>query len=161
MESDHLEALCGNCHEAVAYIWFPNKAEAEASGDKQALEMLEAMESYSNRFVKQSLKSPDQLPEIDSDEIVITWDTVESDPETYTCFKYGEAILFKEPACFERGSRYGEVAAILREKYGDRLKDIVPTWGGWLYLGGDSFRSLQEAKEARTAFFGAPLSQKS
>jgi hypothetical protein len=166
LESDHLEALCGNCHEAVAYIWFPNKAEAEAAGDEQTIAMFKVMESYWGRFSRQCLKSADQLPEIDSDEIVITWDTVESwnmvesSPEsrgTYTYFMYRDVVLFREPACFEHGSRYGEVAAIFRGKYGDRLKDIVPTWRGWMYLGGDSFRSLNEAETARAAFFGPPV----
>jgi hypothetical protein len=84
MESDHLELLCDNCYEPVACVWFPTKAEAEAAGDKATLAMFDAMESNWHRHTQQRLKSADQLPEIDSDEIFLTWDTVENSPLTPT-----------------------------------------------------------------------------
>lgn len=159
MESTCMEVLCSNCSEPVAYIWFPTKAEAVAAQDETTVMMFEVMEVHSARYHRECLKSPDQLPEIDDDEIYIIWDTIESsktNPDSYTCFKHNETILFREPPIFESGGRYREVATIFREKYGRRLIDIIPTWGGWLYLGGDSFRSLYEAQNAREEFFGKP-----
>lgn len=153
LESDHLEILCPGCSEPVAYIWFPNEAEARAAGDESTVKMFDAMKAHTNRFEFTCLKSPDQLPEINEDEIYITWDTVE-EGLGYTCFKHNDVELFREPCIFESGWRYREVATIFREKYGKRLIDIIPTWGGWLYLGGDSFHSLAEAKIARKEFFG-------
>jgi hypothetical protein len=159
LENDWVEILCGNCSEAVAFITFPSKAEAKAAQDQQTVTMFEVMEANTSAFERERLSSADQLPDIDSDEIFISWDTVESgkdNPRSYTCFKHEEVILFKEPPIYESGWRYREVATIFREKYGDRLKDIIPTWGGWLYLAGDSFRSRGEAESAREEFFGRP-----
>ena len=120
--------------------------------------MFDIMERRDAYFKENSLQSPEQLPDIDAHEITITWDTVErqapGDSETYTFYKCGGVVLFKELAFFENGARYREVAVIFRQKYGDRLRDIVPTWGGWLYLGGDSFLSRWKPEKAREEFFG-------
>jgi hypothetical protein len=162
LESNHLEVLCGNCSETLTWVWFPNKAEAVAAGDESTVTMFECMEARGERLKRERLRSPDQLPEILGDEITITWDTVERTaeiPEAYTYFKHGDVVLFRELAIFESGWRYAQVAAIFRQRYGHRLKDIVPTWGGWLYLGGDSSQLLRQAEDARAAFFPAPATQ--
>ena len=67
---------------------------------------------------------------------------------------YNAELIHREPMFFEDGKCYGEVCAILKEKYGDRLKDVVPKPPGWLYLGGDAFSSLGAAKESSLALFG-------
>jgi hypothetical protein len=162
MESTCLEILCGNCRRPLTVVWFPNESEAAAAGDESTLTMFKIMETRGAQFARECLISPEQLPEIAGDEITITWDTVERSaeiPEAYTYFKHGDVVLFKELAFFESGWRYAEVAAIFRRRYGHRLKDIVPTWGGWLYLGGDSFLSLRKAEEARAAFFAPAAAQ--
>lgn len=159
LENDYVEILCGNCSNPVAYVRFPSKAEAVAAQDEITVMMFEVMEAHASKFQRYCLKSPDQLPEIEDNEIYIVWDTVErskENPDSYTCFKHNDTILFKEPAVFEYGERYREVATIFREKYGSRLIDIVPTWGGWLYLGGDTYFSLRKAESAREEFFGKP-----
>ena len=69
--------------------------------------------------------------------------------EVYTLIKHSGETIFKELAFWEGGFRYRQVAEILKKKYGSRLTDLIPTLGGWLYLGGDSFvaRGTQKQPE--------------
>ena len=50
---------------------------------------------------------------------------------------------------FEEYERFGEIATILWEKYGETLRDLEPTRGSWLNLGGDRLGSLGIVEEIR------------
>lgn len=153
------EIKCGDCFHALAHVLFPAKEEAIAANDTSTIMMFEVMESRTERFERNSLKDVGQLPEIDEQEFVLRWDTVEREnpgTESYTLIMHHDQAIFKELAFFEGGFRYEPVARILIQKYGHRLKDVVPTHMGWLYLGGDSYASLRKAQDARQELFGKP-----
>jgi hypothetical protein len=154
-----IESECDDCSQVLAYVAFPTHAEAVAAGDNSTVKMFEIMDSRTERFERTSLKTVDQLPEIDEQEFVLNWHTVErteTDRESYTLIQHNDHVIFRELAFFEGGFRYEPVARILKQKYGDRLKDVVPTHMGWLFLGGDSYSAMREAEDARQLLFGKP-----
>jgi hypothetical protein len=52
--------------------------------------------------------------------------------------RHGYRVLFSEPACWEAiGTRYEDICKILREKYGQRVRDLVPTPASEMWLYGD------------------------
>jgi len=46
------------------------------------------------------------------------------------------------------------VAKILKEKYGSRLTDVIPTPAGRFYLEGDGFIHRLDAEQVRKELFG-------
>ena len=96
-----------------------------------------------------------QLPDILDPEFVLRWIGHEQfGQDQYLEIKHKGRVIHREPMYFEDGRRYGEVCAILKEKYGDSLKDVLPDPTGWLYLGGDASSSLWAAEDARLRLFG-------
>ena len=152
--SDGLLVHCDECPCSIAFIAWPTRQDAIAAGARSTVRMFDIMESRDRKFQRDCLRSPSQLPDIDDEDFTLMWDTQKVDGEMYTLLKHGDTVIFKEIAFFEGGFRYKEVAEVLKEKYGERLKDLMPTPSGWLYLGGDSLPALWDAKKARTALFG-------
>lgn len=56
---------------------------------------------------------------------------------------YGEQVLFSEPASWEaigdpgRDSRFEDICKVLKQKYGDRVRDLDPVWNSEMWLFGD------------------------
>lgn len=69
----------------------------------------------------------------------------------WTVIRNGDQVLFSEPAAWEaigfpHKSRYEGICEVLKQKYGDRVRDLVPTEASemWLYgdkLSGPTFRA--------------------
>ena len=78
------------------------------------------------------LKSVDQLPDIDSDEIIIT--IKEVTPREFALF-HGDTEIWREGIVYEYYKKYLVIGEILIEKYGDRLADFDYSQAGELYLG--------------------------
>jgi hypothetical protein len=51
-----------------------------------------------------------------------------------TLIKHEGVSIFSEPARYEGYRRFEDIAQILKAKYGDRIKGLVPTEGIKLYL---------------------------
>lgn len=98
---------------------------------------------------KSELKSADQLPEINSDHIIIVWRCNEMTEQIEIC--HGNIILWKEVRTFQHHERYLKVGQILKEKYGTRLKDFVPHESTWLYLYGDYGPAISMVKDFRNS----------
>ena len=90
----------------------------------------------SNKEIKKQqtpkLKSIDQLPEIDSDEIVIT---IREDGHTEFVLYHGDTEIWREDIVYEYYRKYLAIGEILIEKYGDRLADFDDSKAGESYLG--------------------------
>ena len=71
------------------------------------------------------------------------WDCEADEDYGRRLIKHGDAVIFSEPARYEEYRRFKEVAEILKAKYGDRIKDLVPTEGSKLNLYGDDGRGRQ------------------
>ena len=93
------------------------------------------------------LQSPDQLPDIDGDELVFVWDQIEPD----SLIRYGSLIVWREDTGWEVYDRFGEVADILKQKYGRRLIDMVPTLRSEYALYGDTSHAWGHVQDARVS----------
>jgi ankyrin repeat protein len=91
------------------------------------------------------LYSPRQLPELDGDELTLTWDQIEAD----SIISHGERIIWRERTGWEVFDRFEEITEILRHKYLRRLVDIVPTERSLYALYGDSTRASFHVASAR------------
>ncbi|HEU4326870.1 MAG TPA: ankyrin repeat domain-containing protein [Roseiflexaceae bacterium] len=101
----------------------------------------------------QELRSPEQLPAIEGDELVFTWDQHGED-SIVTC---GEQLVWRERTGWEVYERFEEIAVVLQRRYGPRLRDLVPTPGSKWALFGDSSRGSGHVASARAQLAsGAP-----
>ncbi len=97
----------------------------------------------------------EQLPEIECDSFILHWEFA-PDSRTWT-IKYGEQVLYREPARQEDYPRFELLARLLRARYGQRLRDLVPvsTPDADFYLYGDYLGSVARVEAARQRNFGA------
>jgi hypothetical protein len=109
-------------------------------------------EEYFKRAWAAKLKSPDELPDIDADEIIITL-REEEKPHTGIIddadivLYWQNKELWREVRLFEYYGRYLELGKILIEKYGKRLIDFETEYP-WA-LGGDYGRAFDEVRKFR------------
>lgn len=140
-----LDFRCPKCDEMLAIINFPTPDEVREHWDELSAEERsiygERME-LDAEFEETHLESPAQLPEIADDPLILVWD-IEFDKggETagplYTTIKHEGQVIWRERAYYEAVERFNEVVKVLRQKYGDRLKALIPTDASKLYLYGD------------------------
>jgi hypothetical protein len=103
------------------------------------------------------LKSPDELPELPGGELVFAWDFQSGEGEHWqTVIRHGERILRSETAVYEGGHRFAEIVALLRQRYGSRLVDLVPTPGSSTYLYGDDGSTIGAVQRARDSLQPPP-----
>lgn len=152
------EVNCPACHTNLSYVSFPSIAEARAnwanlSGAERI--QIESIERRQALFDQMSLKLPGQLPNITMPEFILYWDFAET-PElgSTTLIRFGDQTIFSEPAFYEGFTRYMEVATILKTKYGNALRDVIPTKASSLYLYGDSLSSPAQIDRFRLGLFG-------
>lgn len=152
--SELFEICCPSCGENVGLVMFPTIEESRENWDKVSEEdkrAVETIERLQKDFAARSLKSPDQLPDIEGNDLILTWDLEDYQRGGDTVIKYGGEIIWREPARYECYKRFAEVANILRRKYGDRLHDLAPTDRSLLYLYGDCSFASGEVAEVRRA----------
>jgi len=149
---------CPTCQQILAIINYPTRADIERNWDK-----LPAQEKalYSGAFKKQDefantrLDSPNQLPEIDADSIVLVWDSEEKPDNEgahatqYVVIKHDGKPIWQELAFYECVGRFDQVVTILQQKYGSRLKDLVPSEASKTYLGGDDLSAWEKLAKIR------------
>jgi len=111
-------------------------------------------ERFLATFEEMSLKSADQLPDLEGEAILISWDYVSDEPDGYTTLSANGKAIWREPAVYEGRERFGEVVAILAEKYEERLKDVVPTRASHLYLYGDQLGAPRAVDKIRARIQG-------
>jgi len=140
---------CPACGRLLAAVDFPAEHEMREHWD----ELSEAERlHYSQRPdpVDESaipdLSDPSQLPDIDDDPLVLVWD-LERGP--YTLIVHDGRTIWRERASYEGAWRFGEVVDVLKAKYGERLKDLVPTEYSRLYLFGDDWDAPAALDEFR------------
>ena len=146
------EICCPSCGGKVGLVLFPTTEESRQNWDKVSDEdkrAVERVEAHRKDFAARSLKSPQQLPDIEGDDLVFTWDIEDGARGGDTLIKYGGEIIWREPAFYEGYERFAEVARLLRRKYGARLQDLVPTRKSQLYLYGDRLSAPEEVKKVR------------
>lgn len=146
--SELYEMNCPACGEVVLIVSLPTIEQAAEHRDEMsplAREVFEKGESAFAKYERNQLRNPAQLPEIPGvEEFALKWDmnweVVDAFDRTNQ-IKHGEEVIWEEMAMYESYGRFGEIATILKAKYGKRLVDLIPTDSSHTYLWGDRLSS--------------------
>jgi hypothetical protein len=138
-----MDCHCPRCNSLeapmLAIVSYPTLEELRANQDKPGIrEYVQRIDDGLDKFAREKLQGPEQLPEIDEDNFTLTWDFDNSirDDER-TLIKHGDTIIFSEPARWEEYERFDQIAEILKQKYGKRISDLMPTGRSEMWLYGD------------------------
>jgi len=142
-------ANCPKCHSLIEFISYPSNKEVLRFGTAKDKKKAEGWIKEEERMKKEwdrqrkeypPLNSPDQLPEIDEDEIIIS---LREEGEKSGIYKHefivlywGKQEIWREHTYFEYYTAYLRMGKILKEKYGERLVDFEAEHT--VDLGGDS-----------------------
>jgi hypothetical protein len=151
---------CGSLEAPMlAIVSYPTLEKARANADKPGIrEWVQRIDAGLDKFAREKLREPEQLPEINEDSFTLVWDNDHSNcDDRRTLIKHGDTIIFSEPARWEEYVRFEQVADILKAKYGHRLKDLVPAPRSEDWLWGDKWSapdyvdSVREKSDSRAA----------
>ena len=149
------DCTCPRCdfHDApiLAKVMYPSQAEVMDPENKYSDEDIEGFQQqmqFDKDYEASLLRSIDQLPEIDGQDMVFTWDFVKGE-QNETVISYGDIEVWREVASYECYERFGEIARMLAQKYGNRIIDLNPTERSDLYLFGDRLSSIDYVEDIR------------
>jgi hypothetical protein len=80
------------------------------------------------------LTAPEQLPDLPGAKLILTWDQIDAG----SIILHEDQVIWRERTGWEVYDRFEEIAGILKQRYGKRLVDIVPTPRSLYALYGDS-----------------------
>ena len=146
----------------LAIVSYPTLEETEANFDRlseQEKDALTRKKQFIESCQNNCLRTADQLSDLSEAQITLSWDFIGDEPgETQTVIRHGDQVVWSEPAFWEGYGRFEQVIAILKQKYGDRLVDVVPTTASELYLYGDRLNAFGIVEQARMRIRG-PIKQ--
>ncbi len=152
IDNDHTEDFdqlldfhCPKCGKMLAIINFPTPEEVREHSDEISAEDMEFYDKqldHADEFEEHHLESADQLPDIEADPLILVWDMEfnsggEFAGPSYVVIKHDGKEIWRERAYFECVDRFNEVVEVLRQKYGERLKALIPAGRSTTYLYGD------------------------
>jgi hypothetical protein len=147
------ELDCPQCHTCMGCVAHPTLKEARANWEKvpeHDKRQVKYIEKMIEEFDRLCLKSPEQLPEIASDDFVLVWDAEGGN----TVIKHKGQAVFAEPIRYQDFERYEDVVGILKVRYGDSLKGVHPTPAAYENLCGDSITAGGRLKAFHAEVFG-------
>ncbi|GAO02689.1 hypothetical protein [Anaeromyxobacter sp. PSR-1] len=172
----YLAFECPHCDKCLAIIPFPTVDDIKANWDgftELQKSYYGTRFSLDGEFEAHHLERPDQLPDLPDDPLVLVWDYEETpDPElerrtetpsdetrqlvtglkatkSHTAIKHDGRAIWRERAYYQCLGRYAQVIDILKQKYGERLKDLVPSTGSTTYLLGDDLSGWEKLEGLR------------
>jgi hypothetical protein len=141
--------IFGETDEAADVPWTPESAgEPKEWVDHRTPEererdeaRLAEHEDQLERFEESKLKLTSHLPDLEGDDLEITWDFEEGGDgkDDWTVLRHGDRVIWREVGLKAALPRFDEVIWILREKYGRRLVSLVPTREGLLQIRGRGY----------------------
>jgi len=149
----YLELYCPKCSQLLDVLIFPETHSCAQKKDGLTPEQLktqEQAEEEERRYRAQCLASAGQLPELPDGDLALVWDQQEGE----TRILHGDTVVWSEPVAYEGFERYERIALLLKEKYGERVKDLTPTDRSLLFLYGDYAPSLEYVRKVRKGLFG-------
>jgi hypothetical protein len=153
-----MDSSCPKCdlfHAPIlAIVSYPTLKEMRSSGDPADVSEAARIEQFQQSFEAQKLRSKDQLPDLDPPPFALAWDLIEAHGERRTVIRYGDRVLFSEPALWEGYERFERISKIVRDKYGKNVTDLVPTSASEMYLYGDDLSSPDFVSNVRRKVFG-------
>lgn len=152
-----MDCSCPDCdcfeRPMLAIVSYPTNEEMEANINhlsEHERRELAYRKHVVDSFQKNCLKTADQLPDLADAQITLSWGVdKEGAADSQTIIRYGEQVVWSEPLIWEGYERFKEVVALLKEKYGDRLVDVVPTAQGEAYLCGDRWNARDFVEQVR------------
>lgn len=148
--------LCPRCGEYIDWIDVTVSLDDLLTyGTEEDKASARQRQAFLSRVRAAELKSPDQLPDIEADEIIITLREEEkstTDSDAYIVLLWKEKELWREVRSFEYYPRYLELGNILKEKYGDRLVDFETKYT--VHLGGDRLSAFDKVRAYRKSLSG-------
>lgn len=147
---------CPGCGESLFSCLLPTTEESRQHWDFLSENEKRWVESYERRhkaYFAAILKDPSELPELDAQEIRVVLDLPPNGKEPLTLSVDGK-VIWLEPPAYESYDRYCDIAEILIQKYGGRLKDFTYTEQSMLYLGGDCIGAFDRIDRARKKVTG-------
>ncbi len=98
------------------------------------------------------------IPDAHGRRLYLAWDAVWSEERgdrPQTVIRHGDRVLFSKPANWQAiHDEYESICKILKEKYGERLRDVVPTPESEMWLYGDSLSGSIWRDWVRERIFG-------
>lgn len=146
----YLDLNCPQCGDLLDVIIFEEeKHSCDHKKEAMTEEQLQADEEE-RRYRAHCLVAAEQLPELPDGDLNLVWDQVEGE----TRILRGDTVVWSEPLAYEGFERYERIARFLKEKYGDRVRDLVPADRSLLFLYGDYTPSLEYLRKVRKELFG-------
>jgi hypothetical protein len=102
----------------------------------------------------------ERLPEIASPEFTLIWDLEiigsGAEERRHWIIRHGDQVIYRELARSEDYHRFELLARLLRQKYGSRIRDLVPVDSSDVayYLYGDFLGAVNRVEAARKRNFG-------
>ena len=144
-----IDASCPVCDTMLAIVSYPTTKESEKNWDQltdeEKKEFL-SRQTWLAEWEAASLKSADQLPDLEGPAFTLVWDMVGREggrERLYTVVRHGDKEVWRELVCYEGYERFQEIVKLLKDKYGSRLVDVVPTQASGLYLYGDRLAAIR------------------
>ncbi len=144
----------------LAIVDHPTMSETRTNWDKLPdldKAQLTTRERFLAEFEALKLRDPAQLADIDLPSFTLAWDLDNARPNHTaryeTLITLGSKIIVREPASYEGYQRFINVAKLLRARYGDAVRDLIPTRASEQYLYGDSLFAAQRVDAARKEIF--------
>ena len=93
------------------------------------------------------LRSPEQLPDLSGDQIILFWDADQDTQEII--IRTEDQVIWRQQLGFEHYDFFVDALKILKKKYGRALVDVIPTERAQLYLWGDRLSAPEICEKAR------------
>ncbi len=150
-----LDVTCPDCDRMLLVVAYPTHEEtraAAAAGNEEAIgnmAQVESRERFLAAATASELKEPEELPDLEGEDIVIEWDFEERENRedaNWTVLRHEGREIFREYAYWEGIHRFETVLWTLREKYGSRLAEVRPTGSARPCLLGDYLWAERKVK---------------
>ncbi len=145
-----MDSSCPTCSypndPMLAIVSYPTHDEVEANLDKLSVRERSAYRQrkrHEQLWETYCLRRPEQLPDLEGDEITLIWDMEDVGDDSWTVIRHGDRVVWREPAWYECYPRFDAMLYLLKRKYGRRLVDVEPTCGSWGWLCGDRLASIR------------------
>lgn len=146
---DGFEVDCPKCHEHFpGLIMFPMIDEVMEKGSKKDKLAAAKMKAYREKWIASILTNINQLPDLHDESMTFILKEIKEEDEHYIAITYKDEVVWKEIRVYEYYDRYIEIGKLFKEKYGNRVADIVPDVNG-VYLYGDDSRADQIIEDFR------------
>lgn len=144
-----MDLECPNCYKMLAVINFPSYHETINRGSEAERKAVLREINFREKFKRMSLKSPDELPDLQKDGLIFTFRSVTVKGEDMNIIEHQDKEIWREPMVWEGYERFMEIGLILKEKYGNKLVDLIPDETAETFLYGDKLQAPTIIKEFR------------